>query len=213
MGRNDELYSVPLEELVEGARRGEAASWEALVHRMERVVWKAVHMTTSDTELQQDAFAATWLKLAEHLHQIREPRKLPGWLTTTATNEVRKLARAIRPQDVPIDSWSAPGSSGSSREGADRPIPATDPDPADMLIRTEAGVEVRRAFRQLSDECRQLLTVLVVSDPRPSYAELEVLLGRPHGYIGPTRRRCLEKLRKLLAVDDGPEPPRQPAGA
>ena len=202
MGRTDGLETASLDELVVGARRGDAASWNALVHRLERVVWKAVHMTSSDHELRQDAFAATWLRLAEHLHDIREPRKLPGWLTTTATNEVRKLARAIRPDNVSIDGWWGQAPSGSQGEPNGRAIPATDPSADEMLVRAETGVAVRRAFGRLSDECRQLLTVLIVSDPRPSYAEAEALLGRPHGSIGPTRRRCLEKLRTLLSESD-----------
>jgi len=180
MARNDGPDALTLDELVAGARRGDADSWNALVHRLERVVWKAVHLTTSDHELRQDAFAATWLRLAEHLHDIREPLKLPGWLTTTATNEVRKLARANRPQDVPIDSWWGPASTSSgSSEPNNRTIPSVDPSPIDMLVRAEAGVAVRRAFARLSDECRQLLTILIVSDPSPSYAEVETLLGRP----------------------------------
>jgi RNA polymerase sigma factor (sigma-70 family) len=195
-----------LDELVVGARRGESASWNALVQRLERVVWRAVHMATSDDQLRQDAFAATWLRLAEHLVEIREPLKLPGWLTTTATNEVRSLVRARRPQDVSIDGWWGADSSDAHRtpyRSTSATIPATDPAPDDVLLRAEMGDAVRRAFAKLSDDCRHLLTILVVSDPPPSYAEVETMLGRPHGSIGPTRRRCLDKLRSLLNEGDG----------
>jgi DNA-directed RNA polymerase specialized sigma24 family protein len=61
------------------------------VGRLERVVWKSVNMMTYDHEVRDDAFAATWLRLAERLESIREPEKLSGWLATTACNEVRQI--------------------------------------------------------------------------------------------------------------------------
>ena len=81
----------PLASLVAGAIDGHDAAWDALVVRLQRVVWKSVNMMTFDHEVREDAFAATWLRLAERLATIREPEKLPGWLTTTACNEVRSM--------------------------------------------------------------------------------------------------------------------------
>jgi RNA polymerase sigma factor (sigma-70 family) len=167
-------------------------------------------MASQDDYVQQDAFAATWLRLAENLDGIREPLKLPGWLTTTAINEARNVARAARPQDISLDGWWQRGDTPEqgSRDGrAGAAIATAEASPEDVLLRDEVGDMVRQAFRKLSDECRELLTLLVMSDPAPTYAEVETLLGRPHGSLGPTRRRCLDKLRKLL--DDG-APPRQP---
>ena len=82
--------------LVAGAIDGHADAWAALVARLERVVWKSVNMMTFDHEARDDAFAATWLRLAERLDTIREPEKLPGWLATTACNEVRQILRQRR---------------------------------------------------------------------------------------------------------------------
>ena len=91
----------PLADLVAGALDGSSAAWNALVVRLERVVWKSVNMMTSDREMRDDAFAATWLRLAERLDTIREPEKLPGWLATTACNEVRQIVRIVIPQLFP----------------------------------------------------------------------------------------------------------------
>ena len=80
--------------LVAGAIDGHAERrGTALVDRLQRVVWKSVNMMTYDHEVRDDAFAATWLRLAERLDTIREPEKLPGWLATTACNEVRQILR------------------------------------------------------------------------------------------------------------------------
>ena len=82
-----------LSSLVGQALAGDDSAWNALVARLERVVWKAVHMVTSDLDLQEEAFAATWLAAARHLGAIRDPEYLPGWLYKTAVNEVRGLVR------------------------------------------------------------------------------------------------------------------------
>ena len=57
----------PLASLVAGAIDGQQAAWNALVERLQRVVWKSVNMMTYDHEVRDDAFAATWLRLAERL--------------------------------------------------------------------------------------------------------------------------------------------------
>lgn len=59
------------------------------------------------------------------------------------------------------------------------------------------------AFAQLPERCQRLLSVLMVDEP-PSYEELSAALGMPIGSIGPTRGRCLEKLRALVAAQAGP---------
>ena len=54
-----------------------------------------------------------------------------------------------------------------------------------------------RAVHTLDDRCRRLLRVVAFS-VRPDYENLAVELDMPVGSIGPTRRRCLTKLKKLL---------------
>lgn len=186
---------VPLADLVAASLEGDTAAWQTLVVRLERVVWKAVNMMTNDDGVRQDAFAATWLRLVERLDTIREPEKLPGWLTTTATNEVRGLLRHRSRQNVSVD-WSAPS-------GVFGLIAAAgDGDHERELVRAETRRTVRRAFETLDELCRQLLTLLVLSDPPMSYQDAAVALGRPIGALGPSRNRCLQKLRNALAGAD-----------
>src|SRR4051812_2186527 len=70
------------------------------------------------------------------------------------------------------------------------------------LLAAERRQALRDGFRMLSDQCRALLTKLM-TDPPPSYADVSTQLDLPIGSIGPTRIRCLNKLRKtpgILAV-------------
>lgn len=190
-----------LASLVRLALADDAAAWGALVERLERVVWKAVNMMTLDADIREDAFAATWLRLAERLDSIREPHKLPGWLTTTATNEVRMLLRQRNRQPLPAsDAVVMRGvAMGDLFEG----LAGDDGEHSRGLVAAEQRREVRAAFARLDEPCREVLTVLVTADPPVPYDEASARLGRPIGSLGPTRRRCLEKLRQLLAGREG----------
>lgn len=175
--------SLSFTKLVERARDGDQAAWNALVDRLQRVVWKTVNMTTADVEIRQDAAAATWLRLAENLGAIRDPERLPGWMATTARHEV--IGQFRRNRLIP-----------DGRAEVTEP-PATEIGPAEQADERELRGALRAAFRRLSDECQQLLTLLILADPPLSYADVEAELQRPHGSLGPTRARCLERLRQM----------------
>ena len=190
--------------LVAGALDGHEAAWSALVERLERVVWKSVNMMTFEREVRNDAFAATWLRLAERLDSIREPEKLPGWLATTACNEVRQIVRQLARQPVGIGDTDTDASGGGLGSLLDT-VAGDAGDHASGLVAADEARQVRHAFAQLDEGCREIITVLVMADPPPAYDEASAMLGRPIGSLGPTRKRCLEKMRKLLEVDTAAE--------
>ena len=73
--------------------------------------------------------------------------------------------------------------------------------PEASLEHWQRVMRVRRALEALDAPCRRLLLVLFGSES-PGYAEASNLLDMPVGSIGPTRARCLEKLRRALGGDD-----------
>jgi DNA-directed RNA polymerase specialized sigma24 family protein len=83
------------------------------------------------------------------------------------------------------------------------------PDPSATMIEqeiivAERNAALRAAFAELPQPCRELLSLLM-SDPAPAYAEISARLGMAIGSIGPTRARCLDRLRRspqLVAVLD-----------
>jgi RNA polymerase sigma factor (sigma-70 family) len=199
-----------LTSLVAGAIDGHPDAWEALVVRLERVVWKSVNMMTFDHEARDDAFAATWLRLAERLDSIREPEKLPGWLATTACNEVRQILRQrSRQQALQGGDWTT--SSGNMGDLLDT-IAGDDGDHSRGIQLDESRRDVRAAFGRLDPQCREIITVLVLADPPVPYDEASKQLGRPIGSLGPSRRRCLEKMKSLLDRDTT-DPPIDHRGA
>lgn len=192
-----------LSSLVAGAIDGHAAAWNALVERLQRVVWKSVNMMTFDHEVRDDAFAATWLRLAERLETIREPDKLPGWLATTACNEVRQILRQRgRQQSLQGGEWA--GSPVGGVGDLVDTLAGDDGEHARGMMLDESRREVRAAFSRLDPQCREILTVLVMTDTPVPYDEASKQLGRPIGSLGPSRKRCLEKMKQLLVESDPP---------
>lgn len=178
-------------ELVERAAQGDADAWDHLVARYGGRVWavaRAHRLSTADAE---DVFQVTWLRLVTHLDRIREPERLGAWLATTARREcllvLRRNGRAVP-------------------AGDDFDLDVADPDttPVDSrLLASERDARLFSALALLPDRCQQLLRVLM-ADPEPTYEAVSASLAMPIGSIGPTRRRCLDRLRHILAgIYDG----------
>ena len=184
--RSGELNDAPFDELVPLALAGDRSAWEALVDRLQGVVWSAIAAFGFASEDRKDVFAATFFRLNERLATIREPAKLPGWLATTARNEAHTLLRARRRM--------------IATDPADLPAPPAGlPVDDDRLVDDEMRRAVLEAFRTLSPPCQDLLRLLVV-DPPLAYKNIGELLDMPHGSIGPTRQRCLEQMRRAAAL-------------
>ena len=169
--------------LVSRARGGEQDAWDAIVERFLPLVESVVRrhrLTGGDGD---DVCQTVWLRLVEHLDDLREPEALPGWLRTTARHECLRLL-AARGRSVPVDPHD--GLEEADAVG----------DVAHVgLLRDEVAEAVRVALADLPEERRRLLLLLLV-DPPLAYAEIGARLGIPVGGIGPTRSRILAQLRR-----------------
>jgi RNA polymerase sigma factor (sigma-70 family) len=174
--------------LVAAAEQGDEGAWGEIVDRYTPLVVTVVlPYRLSSTELQ-DVAQTVWLRLIEHLGDIREPRALPKWLITTAKREALRYVTAskrMRPTDLEDDMWT-------SRL-------CTEDDSDADLVRAERHAALLEGFAALSPRQRQLLALLS-EDPPASYAEISRRMGIPVGAIGPTRARALERLRRTPSV-------------
>lgn len=173
-------------DLVRRAAAGDQAAWTALTDRYTNLLWsvaRAMRLTEADAA---DAVQATWLRLVEKLGTIRDPERLPGWLSTTIRRECLAVLRQ-RTKVVPTEDFD--------ELPADETAAAVD----GRILKDERDAALWRAFEQISQQCRSLLRVLM-ADPPPSYATVSVVLDMPVGGIGPTRQRCLNTLRRIMAV-------------
>jgi len=174
-----------LSSLVRAAAAGDEAAWSALVDRFERLVWSVARDHGLSLVDSADVSQTTWLKLTEKLADLREPERVGAWLATTARYESLEVLRREARQ-VPVD---------AVRTFADR-LDASEVEQG--LLDEERDAELWRAFNSLSPPCKVLLRAML-ADPKPSYAEISVALGLPMGSIGPTRNRCLDRLRRHVA--------------
>src|SRR3954469_12052846 len=91
-----------VEQLVESARAGDAAAWDALVDRYLPLVTAVIRRLRLSAADADDVNQTVWLRLVEHLDALGEPGALPGGLATTARNEGLRIIRR-RGRDVPVD--------------------------------------------------------------------------------------------------------------
>lgn len=181
-------------ELLGAAAGGDAAAWNAIVARYERLVWSVVRGFRFDGATAADVAQTVWLKLVENLDRIRDPERLPSWLGTTARNEALRVVRAQQ-RTVPSE---------FEFDVVDDAAPALDAG----LIEDEQLAELVAAFGELAEDCQRLLRLLT-SDPPLDYDTISELTGRPKGSIGPTRGRCLDRLRRIMQRHDGVAPSNQ----
>jgi RNA polymerase sigma factor (sigma-70 family) len=176
-------------ELVAAATAGDQRAWDALVERYTSLLWAIARSYRLPPADAADVVQTTWLRLVEHLERIADPDRLPGWLATTARRECLRL---LRHADREV--YSATG----VRDAPDD-APALDA----ALLADERDAILWTAFARLDEVCQRLLRVLS-TDPPPSYAIVAAALDMKIGSIGPTRARCLAKLRQLLPVSELP---------
>lgn len=175
-----------LAELLDRVRAGESAALEPIVRQLNPLLWHVARSQGLSAHDAADVVQTTWLGLVRKADQIHTPAALTGWLVSVTKREAwhhaRKAARQEPVEDVGADAV------------------ATDPDVDAGLLADERAASVMRAFRELTDRCQQLLRAVAMVD-RPDYSAVSEALGMPHGSIGPTRGRCLAKLRTLLMTD------------
>jgi RNA polymerase sigma factor (sigma-70 family) len=182
---------------------GDQEAWNDLVERYSPLVWSICLRYRLDRSDMDDVGQSVWLLLIERIATLREPAALPGWLATTTRRECLRVLRVTRRDEH----------GGLPPE--DRMPP--DPDAAGVdqeILAAERRAALRAAFDELPAGCHELLSMLV-SDPPCTYADISAALGMAVGSIGPTRARCLGRLRRsphLAGVLDRPAGGPQAAG-
>jgi RNA polymerase sigma factor (sigma-70 family) len=169
-------------DLLRRAAAGSQAAWAALHERYGRLVVRAARRTGLNERDAADAAQVTWMRLFQHVSDIRDPERLPGWLATTARREsIRISMRAAR---LPLDDGAHDVEALGTAVAADAAV-----------LERESVEALERAVENLPDRYRVLLGLLL-SDEGLSYAEISRRLKLPVGSIGPMRGRGLELLRR-----------------
>ena len=179
-------------DLVAACLGGDTDAWEALISRYQRLIYSVPIRAGFSPVDAADIFQSVCLKLFQKLSELRKMEKISSWLMTTTTREcwrvVEKRRRETQPQMYDEEYENDIVAQLKSAE------PLAD----EHRITFERQQVVREAIAVLSERCRALITLLFYSKEELSYADIARQMKLPVNSIGPTRARCLQKLKRLL---------------
>lgn len=189
----EEVRRRELGALLARARDGDRAALDDIVDRMNELVWNVVRAQGLDRESAADVVQSTWVTFLEEMHSIRAPDSLAAWLITVARRSARRVRDAERRVD-PIANEDLAGHAAGSN-GVELDI---ETDVADR----EQHRRLWANLHKLTPRCQELLRILAFTG-RTEYRTVAAALNMPKGSIGPTRSRCVKKLKELLHDDPG----------
>ena len=175
-------------DLVIGARKGDQQAWNTLVERYSPLIWSICSRYRLSKADAEDVGQAVWARLVDQLDNLRDPAALPGWLKTTTQRECFRVQRTTCRHSA----------AGQVLDFENIPDQLTQTADHELLV-AERDAALREAFTRLPPGCQRLLALLIADSPTP-YAEVSGRLGISVGSIGPTRRRCLDRLRRDPAI-------------
>jgi RNA polymerase sigma factor (sigma-70 family) len=187
-----ETLATKAAHLFAGYRNGDQAKMGDLVALLTPILWHTVRAQRLDRESAEDVLQTTWLALVRSADSIADPQAVLQWLIVSSRREawrVVKRSDRVEPKDFEPDDIVTPAGEV----------------PEHMVLQSDGERRLWTHIAQLSEKCRELLRVIAFAD-RPDYAAIAAALGMPVGSIGPTRGRCLAKLRLQLSTDPGWEP-------
>jgi RNA polymerase sigma factor (sigma-70 family) len=177
-----------LTDLVARARRGDTQAWNALVERYTPLIASICRRHRLGQADAEDVSQSVWLRVVAQLDKIREPAALPGWIATTTRRECGRVMRAARGPHAVIYALDAENMPDERAEVAGQ-----------ELLAAERRAALREALTDLPGAWQRLVAELTMDPPAP-YAEVSARLGIPVGSIGPTRSRCLDRMRRYPAI-------------
>jgi RNA polymerase sigma factor (sigma-70 family) len=168
-------------------RAGDEAGMRELVELVTPILWHTARAQRLDGVTAEDVVQNTWLALVRGADSITDPQAVLQWLIVSTRREawrVVKRSDRVEPREFEPDDV----------------VTGVHEQPEDQVLRDDSDSRLWQHIAQLPERCRALLRVIAFAD-RPDYAAVADALGMPVGSIGPTRGRCLAKLRQSLSAD------------
>lgn len=176
--------SARMADLLGAARQGSEDALGQMVTELSPLLWQVARAAGLSSGDAEDVLQTTWMRLVAHLGDIHDSAALTSWLVTTTKREAWRVSAEGRRQ-LPADQESF------------AELPDQGPGSEEQVITEDQRRVLWAAIGQLSRRCQELLRIIAFA-PRPDYSAVAAALGMPVGSIGPTRGRCLAKLRVLL---------------
>lgn len=185
------------QELVEQCRQGRQAAWSTLVRRYQRLVYTVPRRAGLGDAAAADVFQTCFERLLTNLDRIEDGSRVRAWLVTTARRETLRLLEEARRTAATAAWGGGPEAPDDEMDAVDRLV-ANDPLPEELLSALQQQHRLREAVDRLDPRSRQFVELVFLQDEPLPYQEIASRLGIAEGSIGPTRARCLQKLRLIL---------------
>lgn len=168
----------------------EPGAWEEFLQRYGRLIYSTVHRVGLPAADHEDTFQSSVIAIYRQLPKLRDREKLVAWIVgitwRQSVDRIRSRSREHRMEEV---------EDSTLRGSVDPPLDAALPD--EDRVALEQAQQAREALESLSGRCSRLLSLMFYEDPPLDYAEIARREGIPIGSLGPTRARCLEKMRQF----------------
>jgi RNA polymerase sigma factor (sigma-70 family) len=169
--------------LVAGCKEGRGQDWTELIERLSPVIFSICYRFRLSREESYDVFGKVSLTVLENLHSVRDEGRIFGYVSAITRHEASAVItksrlnwESLREFYAHNESWQEESTGGGERTDEELQIMA-------------------RAYSTLSSKCQQLLRLLFLEPEGVSYRDISRKMNIPISSIGPTRARCLEKLR------------------
>ena len=163
--------------LVDRARRGDHAAFEALMRRYQNRVFNLARRIVGDSDAAQDVAQEALIKAYQHLHRFQSKAKFATWLYRIAVNEARAYLRAEGRRQA---RWAKHGA-----------LQAAEPT---MATEDKAGPLVG-LLQELPQKQRVALALFYLQEL--SVREIAQAAGAPTGTVKTWLSRGRERLRQL----------------
>lgn len=162
---------------------GSADAWGLLVKRYQALVYAVATRAGLDIVDVEDCFQQVWYLLYKNRKKITDPSRISAWLVTTAKRESIRLSRQSSATDSNIEDFEFSDTGALQDEELEK-------------LESQSHLEI--ALNELEPRCREMLYAMFFAPENKSYDDIAGEIGIAVNSIGPIRRRCLERLKKIM---------------
>ena len=159
------------------AIHGDRDAFEMIIRSSSRNLFAIAYGILQNREEAEDVVQDVLVKAWKSRWRVRDPEKLPAWISTIARHRARDLARRRRPEPLPHDFESAETVEGETENA-------------------ELNSEVHAALSELPELHRMAVTLRYFEEL--DYATIERTLGLSNGALRGILGRALGVMRRRL---------------
>jgi RNA polymerase sigma factor (sigma-70 family) len=185
--KSSRTETEPDRDLIRRCRKGDARAWRRLLDKYERLVFSIPLKHGLSRDDAADVTQLTFSILVQSLDTLAEDSRLGAWLATVARRHTWRLLARNRRESA--EESLEPTEGAALFGGSD----------AETVESWELTQWLDYGLSLVGERCRELLLALYFQPEGLSYSEVAARLGVPVGSIGPTRARCLKRLKQVLS--------------